>query len=189
MVLGTAWLNPSYVKVKYPLISLWGVQELLPRPFFFFFLNMYVCESMYVVGIFSCMFADEPFPCQGADRDAAIYWEQIGVIFLYHFQVCNRKDPNWNKGIGRISLLNAPFLHRMVSGVVLIFTTWFHNFGCKREEWDERKGWAGAAVGGLGRRKEKENHSPIWSWDLRKMPTPFPSPKVDSVAIPKPWTG
>jgi len=142
MVLGTAWLNPSYVKVKYPLISLWGVQELLPPPFFFFFffLNMYVCESMCVAGIFSRVFAGEPSPSQGADSDAAIHREQTGIIFLHHFQVCKRKDPNWNKGIGGFSLLNAPFLHRMVSGVALIFTTRFCNFGCKWEEWDGRKG-------------------------------------------------
>lgn len=61
MVLGTAWLNPSYVKVKYPLISLQGVQELLPPPFCFF-LSMHMREPVCVVRIFSLMFPGEPTP-------------------------------------------------------------------------------------------------------------------------------
>lgn len=66
MVLGTEWLNPSYAKVKYPLISLRAVQELLPPPFFLPFLRQRVCQSMCAAGIFSCVAAGEPSPRPGA---------------------------------------------------------------------------------------------------------------------------
>lgn len=58
MVLGAAWLNPSYI--KYPLISLRGAQELLPPPFLFS--PSCLCEAMWAVGIVPGVFAGEPGP-------------------------------------------------------------------------------------------------------------------------------